>query len=167
MWEYIIALIIGAAIPLITIWFQSREKQKYFELERKEKFKMVEIEKRLAAHQEAIKQWNYLQSIIHSDYNDHKTKIINNAREYWLNNCLYLEKRTRKKFAQGINIVSNYRLMLDVNKTLEDKKQKKENSKEYLKQWEEFHRLFETIQEDVELEPIKLEGNKTPEGEDK
>lgn len=51
MWDILLALIIGAAIPIITQYVQSKEKQKYFDLERKEKLKLVAIEKRLEAHQ--------------------------------------------------------------------------------------------------------------------
>lgn len=76
MWEYVLAIFIGAAIPLITIWLQSKEKRKYFEFERKEKMKMVAIEKRLEAHQMAIKLWYDLKSVIHAeDLDDKKIKF--------------------------------------------------------------------------------------------
>ena len=97
MWDYILAVLIGAAIPLITLWFQSKEKRKYFELERKEKFKLVAIERRLEAHQQAIKQWEILQSVIHKPDEEEKSIIISGVRDFWLNSCLYLEKETREK----------------------------------------------------------------------
>ena len=167
MWDYIILILIGAAIPLITLWFQSKEKRKYFELERKEKFKMVAIEKRLATHQEAIKHWALLKSVIHSaDESENKLLVIKNAREFWLHNCIYMEKETRKEFSTGINIVSYYKLWLEHGKDLPVGKEKKESSKYFMKKWEEFHRLFEIIQEEVELEPIKPTDDVTPEGEE-
>ncbi|MBK7377857.1 MAG: hypothetical protein IPJ03_02445 [Ignavibacteriales bacterium] len=90
MWDIIIALIIGAAIPIITIWLQSREKRKYFELERKEKMKMVAIEKRLEAHQQALKHWELMRTVIHKpDEDSEKLKIINDSDKFWLDYSLY------------------------------------------------------------------------------
>lgn len=165
MWNYLITLLIGAAIPLITIWLQSREKRKYFELERKEKMKMVLIEKRLETHQQAIKQWDILKSVIHKPDNEEKIKIINGVREFWLNNCLYLEKQTRKKFNEAIYIVSLYFEWLIIGREMPHGKAKEDHTNFYLKSWEEFHKLFEIIQIEVELEPIKPIVDFTPEGE--
>jgi hypothetical protein len=78
MWGYVITLIIGAAIPLITIWFQSKEKEKYFELERKEKFKLVAIEKRLEAHQKAFLLWAKMIEFVHKP-DERKIKILIDA----------------------------------------------------------------------------------------
>jgi hypothetical protein len=44
-------------------------------------------------------------------------------------------------------------------------KEKDKHTKFYLGYWDEFHNLFEIIQKEVELEPIKPEEDKTPEGE--
>ncbi|MCH7826452.1 MAG: hypothetical protein IIC75_00525 [Bacteroidetes bacterium] len=167
MWDYILLILIGAAIPLITLRFQSKEKRKYFELERKEKFKMVAIEKRLATHQEAIKHWHLLLSVMHRNNEDeHKLSVIKNAREFWLNTCLYMEKETRKMFSVSINIVSDYTMWLEIGKSLPVGKEKEENTKYFMKQWNDFHRLFEIIQEEVELEPIKPNIDVTPKGEE-
>lgn len=76
MWNFILAILIGAAIPLITLWLQSKEKRKYFELERKEKFKLVAIDKRIEAHQQALKQWSILQSVIHKKDGEEKQKLL-------------------------------------------------------------------------------------------
>ena len=166
MWDYILVLLIGAAIPLITLWFQSREKRKYFELERKEKFKLVAIEKRLEAHQQAISQWEILQSVIHKPDGEEKSKIISGVRGFWLNNCLYLEKETREKLKEAIWIVSSYKMWLEMYKEMDPGKEKEDHKKFFLGCWNDFHKLFEIIQKEVELEPIKPEEDKTPEGED-
>ena len=165
MWDYILAVLIGAAIPLITLWFQSKEKRKYFELERKEKFKLVAIEKRLEAHQQAIKQWEILQSVIHKPDEEEKSIIISGVRDFWLNSCLYLEKETREKLNEAIWIVSSYKMWLEMYKEMEPGKEKEDHKKFFLGCWDDFHKLFEIIQKEVVLEPIKPEVDKTPEGE--
>lgn len=167
MWDYILAGLIGAAIPLITLWLQSKEKRKYFELERKEKLKLVAIDKRLEAHQLAFKQWFDLKSVIHSpDGDPHKIEVLNSARDFWCSNSLYLEKQTRAKFQEAFGIVSNYKMWLDLWRGMEPGKEKEEHYEFYMAQWNDFHKLFEIIQKEVELEPIKPEEDKTPEGED-
>jgi hypothetical protein len=166
MWDYILAGLIGAAIPLITLWLQSKEKRKYFELERKEKLKMVAIDKRLETHQQALKQWYSLKAVIHaSDDDPHKTKILEAARDFWYSNSLYLEKQTRAKFQEAFGIVSNYKMWLEMGHEMQPGKEKDKHTKFYLGYWDEFHNLFEIIQKEVELEPIKPEEDKTPEGE--
>jgi len=166
MWDYILAVLIGAAIPLITLWFQSKEKRKYFELERKEKFKLVAIEKRLEAHQQAIKQWEILQSVIHKPDEEEKSIIISGVRDFWLNSCLYLEKETREKLNEAIWIVSSYKMWLEMYKEMDPGKEKEDHKKFFLGCWDDFHKLFEIIQKEVVLEPIKPEVDKTPEGKE-
>ncbi len=166
MWNYIIAILMGAAIPLITIWLQSREKRKYFELERKEKLKMVAIENRLKAHQQALKYWDDLRSVIHSpDSDKRKREILKASRDFWYLNCLYLEKQTRFNFRKAFWIVSNYKIWLDLSREMTPGKERDEHKKFYMDCWDDFHKLFEIIQKEVELEPIKAEKDTTPEGE--
>lgn len=166
MWDYIIPILIGAAIPLITIWIQSKEERKYFELERKEKFKLVAIEKRIETHQQALKHWDELKSVIHtSDDDQRKGEVLKASRDFWYSNCLYLEKQTRTKFQDAYWIVSNYKMWLEMRREMETGKEKEDHIKFYMEQWNDFHKLFEIIQKEVELEPIKPEEDKTPEGE--
>lgn len=44
-------------------------------------------------------------------------------------------------------------------------KKKDEHRRFYMSCWDDFHKLFEIIQREVELESIKPEEDKTPEGE--
>ena len=167
MWDIIIALVIGAAIPIITQYFQSKEKEKYFELERKEKFKLVAIEKRIEAHQIALKQWYDLKSVIHSSDNDpHKMEVLKSAKDFWYSHSLYLEKQNRTKLQDAFWIVSNYRLWLEMRREMDTQQEKEDHKKFYLGCWDDFHKLFEIIQKEVELEPIKYIEDKTPEGEE-
>ena len=157
MWEIVMALIVGAAIPIIIQYIQTKEK---------EKFKLVAIEKRLEAHQQALKQWSILQYVIHKKNNEEKTKIISDVRNFWLSNSLYLEKETRKKFKDAIWIVSSYSMWLEMYRKMEPGKEKEDHKKFFTDCWNDFHQLFEIIQKEVELEPIKPIEDRTPEGEE-
>ena len=99
-----------------------------FKLERKDKFRMVAIEKRLATHQEAFKLWDKLLHVIHLN-DEEKIKTLNDAREFWFNNSLYLEKETRKRFLEAIGIVEFYKDKLEIYREEKDKKLKKKKRK--------------------------------------
>jgi hypothetical protein len=134
-----------------------------FKLERKDKFRMVAIEKRLAAHQEAFKLWDNLLQVIHLN-DEEKIKTLNNAREFWFNNSLYLEKETRKRFLEAIGIVEFYKDKLEIYREEKDKKLKEQKKKDYLSDWERMMKLPEYIAKEVELEPVKPIVDKGPEG---
>lgn len=147
-----------ASIPLITLWIDGLRKKKYFELERKEKFRSVAIEKRLEAHQQALNHWNKLSSVIHSpDTDSIKRKTITDARDFWFNNSIYLEKNTRELFSKVIGLVSAYSLfhenLRDTPKGEEKNKLRKELSIIY----ETIISLENFIQIEVNLEPINTD----------
>ncbi len=155
MWSYILTLLIGAAIPVFIRWIDSKERQKFFNLEVKEKMKLVAIEKRLEAHQQAFKIWLDLHSLMNKHTPDDMIKTVNNAYDFWNNNALYLEVKTRKDFTKAIEIVTYHQNMIEKVRQAEDRKEK-EKYKAMLYEGEDFfQKLFETIQKEVELEPIK------------
>ena len=156
MWNYILAVLIGATIPLITLWFQSKEKKKYFEMERKEKLKMVAIEKRLEAHQQALKHWNQLRSVIHEKDFDKRNNTIKSATDFWYSNCLYLEKNTRNKFYEVIYSVSMYPEYLAIWRESPKGPEKERSNVELKSQWDEISSLSSVIMAEVELQPIVL-----------
>jgi len=167
MWNFILAILIGAAIPLITLWLQSKEKRKYFELERKEKFKLVAIDRRIETHQQVFLRWHKLLSVIHkSDDDEVKNDILNECSTFWKNNALYLEKNTREGFRRAVNIVSFYTTHLEIAKEESEKSAKEKAKQIYMDDWNYFMNLFNVIQQEVALEPIKPEEDKTPEGEE-
>ena len=164
MWDTILTLIIGALIPVALQWFGVIERKKYFNLNRKEKLREVAIEKRLEKHQEALIQWDNLTPTLHMDDNGNKHKIIEAARKFWISNCIYLEKETREKFFEAIGIARSYKIYLTNYYSMSPGKEKDDFKKFYLKCWDDFHKLPEIIQKEVELEPIRIEPGFTSEG---
>ena len=154
---YIIAFIVGAAVPIFINWLERREKRKQFELERKDKYKLVAVEKRLEAHQQAFYHWEKLIEIIHEPDIEKRNIVLLEARKFFFENNLYLEKKTRNEFYVTINRVSNYPNMINIWKNSKDGPAKIKAHEELIKDWNAIQNLPTIIQNDVELEPIKLE----------
>ncbi len=138
----LLGIFIGAFITLFVQWY-----------DQKTKFRLVAIEKRLQAHQEAFSWWYKLIWVIHSSSED-RIKVIADARNFWINNCLYLEKNTRKEFDIIIELVGGYSLKLQIAKDEKDPHKKEELRKDYLGDWKRIVDLPNYIQSEVELEPI-------------
>ena len=108
MWENILFIFIGAALSMVSSWITRRDERKKFELERKDKYKMVAIEKRLEAHQKAMYYWYKLLNILYDKDKVKRDDLIHKATEFLYNNALYLEKETRENFPMFIVSVKFY-----------------------------------------------------------
>lgn len=149
----ILGIFVGAFITLLV--------QKY---DRKDKFRLVAIEKRLQAHQEAYALWYKLIWVIHSPSSE-RILVTTEARNFWFNNCLYLEKNTRKEFDIVIKLVDGYSDKLSYGKQTSDPKEKEKIRKDFMKDWDRIMQLPKYIQSEVELEPIVFDLKINPENE--
>ena len=158
--EGLIGVLIGSIITIIIFRIERRDRLKLSSQERKDKFKLVAIEKRLEAHQQALKYWDKLRSVIHGKEEDsNRIKTINEVADFWFSNCLYMEKQTRNKFYDVIFLVSNYPLFLQAWHDAQGPDKEKENK--YLKEkWNEVMSLPNIIMSEVELEPISIVDDK-------
>lgn len=114
MWENLISFIIGAAVPVGIYYLNKTEKRKKFELQRKDKYKLVAVEKRLETHQEAFYHWGQLKSIVHSENTEERDEILSKAIDFWYSKNLYLEKATRENFSKVVFLVRNYKELLEM-----------------------------------------------------
>lgn len=153
-----------AAVPIFINWLQRRDERKQFDLQRKDKYKLVAVEKRLEVHQQAFNQWCKLKDVIHGNDVEKRGGVINNASDFYCNNCLYLEKRSREEFRIVIHLVSNYPIFLENWKHKERGPDKEKAHKDLIDVWNRIFNLPEIIQSDVELEPIKMKTEEKPEG---
>jgi len=147
----ILGIFVGAFITLLV--------QKY---DRKDKFRLVAIEKRLQAHQKAYALWYKLIWVIHSPSAD-RILVTKEARNFWLNNCLYLEKNTRKEFDIVIQLIDGYSDKLRYWKDTSDPKEKGKIRQDYMKDWDRVMQLPKYIQSEAELEPVVLDLKINPE----
>ncbi len=106
----LLGIFVGAFITLLVQMF-----------DRKDKYRLIAIEKRLEAHQRAFILWFELLNVIHKpDGTTEKTDVINRANDFWVNNALYLEKNTRHDFREAANIVAFYKQDLEFARTETD-----------------------------------------------
>lgn len=165
MWDYILTFMVGAAVPIFNNHWQRKDDRKKFELERKDKYKLAAIDKKLKIHQQAYIHWYHLNSATaEKPDNESRKKVIVDANNFWIENNLYLESKTRNDFVKVIDAVRNYPRYVDAckNSQTADKKEKA------LKKLEEIDKLIgqlgNTIQMDIQLEPITLEVESNSEG---
>ncbi len=152
---YIIAFVVGAAVPIFINWLEIREKRKQFELERKDKYKLVAIEKRLEAHQQAYNQT--MQFMKAMDYRDKKKvqDVFKNGQDFFSKNSLYLGEKVREKFSESLGFLNAYCPRWDYLN--EFKMEDRTNElKKYHKESEKIFELARLIQTEVELEPIDM-----------
>ena len=160
----LIGVLIGS---IITIYIFRKERKDRLELssqERKDKFKLVAIEKRLEAHQQALYHWDRLRLIIHEKDIVKRNEVTDNASEFWFKNYLYLEKKTRDKFYEVIYLVRNYRLFWQAWHDAVPGPEKNNKNTELVGHWNEIHSLSTIIMKEVELEPISIKEEKDATG---
>jgi len=85
----LIGTILGALITTGYQWFWSAR-------ERQDKFRLVALEKRLEVHQEGYSIWRKL--IFSLNKTEELSKIVTTGQEWWENNCLYLDEKSRSAF---------------------------------------------------------------------
>jgi len=114
--------------PLIGVligYYISLQKNK---VDRSDKYFFAALDKKIKAHQEAYNLVWDLPSAAHK-YNGYD-KIINSCEEWYRNNCLYLEPKSRKAFYLAYMTAWNYESQLNAwRDTQNDKKIEEEWSK--------------------------------------
>jgi len=159
-----IGVLVGSGITVLIFFLSKRHQEKIFSLERKDKMKLIAIEKRLEAHQQALVHWYSLRDVIHNYDDDDRKKVVNSAFDFWYSKCLYLEKQTRDKFYEAASIVDRYPMNLRLFREAIDETERKSMSNLLNEQWNKFHDLHPIIFSEVELEPINSpdKGKKAP-----
>ena len=158
MWDYIIAILIGAAIPLIIQKIQSIEKRKFFELERKDKFRMAAVEKRLEAHQKAYAFCLHSLEVMFSNSEEEVQHVFEEGHKLMENHSLYLENGTRKKMVEALGFLRAYCPKAKYISEFDPPERKKEIER-FHKESQKVFDLASIIQKEVELEPIALKDN--------
>jgi hypothetical protein len=99
-----IGALIGAGVPAVINLIVSGK-------ERIDRFKLVALEKRLAVHQKGFSLWNELIWLLHKPRE--RPEIIIECQNWWNENCLYLDKKSRKAFKQNLLIAAEFEAYKD------------------------------------------------------
>jgi len=138
----LVGVIIGSAISTITQLIISKR-------ERKDKFRLAALDKRLEAHQEAYTLWIELINLITIISDEKFWNTYNKAKDWWNKNCLYLDDKSKLNFNECLmNFFQFYPFAFNGSKSGED---------EALKQIKETGKI---IAQGVELTPLKDEGER-------
>lgn len=143
---------IFAIVGLIIGWLITYIK---FKTERKDKFRMAAIEKRLEAHQKAYALCSKFWVVVDTKRRDEVIDIIQESREFMSNYSLYLESGTRKKMIDVIGFFNAYCPREEFLSKF-DAGKRSEALNTYIKEEKRLNELSKLIQEEVALEPISL-----------
>ena len=87
---------IGLLGILLGSYITNRAQLKISEKERKDRFKLAALDKRLEVHQEALTLWWNLVGALTKP--EERRKIAHECEEFWKKNCLYLEDKASDEF---------------------------------------------------------------------
>lgn len=125
---------------------ERKQKDKITESERIDRYRLSAINERLEKHQKAYEIWYNISLSIHSK---ESIQISNNARDFWIKNCLYLTPKCREAFDNMIHQYSNYEIQRDIWKDAKGE-EKKERSRELLVSLSKIISVGRIIQEEVD-----------------
>lgn len=131
----LIGVLIGSGITFLVSNLNRKQQEKLFGLERKDKFRIVAIEKRLEAHQLALFHWFRMRDVIHEKNEINRNTILNEAQMFWNTHSLYLEKQTRERFSEIIFIITFYQDKLLTYRNATSKEEKESLQKEIKSDW--------------------------------
>jgi hypothetical protein len=163
----VVLLLTGSAITLITNWIKSKEDGKKFDLERQDKYRLTAIEKRLEVHQKTFEYWTKLRPLAHKNYND-KQKLLEEARNFWNSNCLFMEDKTREGFDEFIYNIENYPDWREYAKSsFHNDTEKQEAKATQMNAWKQIQGFGRIIQGEINLKPFdsKAKEKQNAEGE--
>ena len=156
-WEFILGVLVGAAIPLITFLIQRRDRRKLFEIERKDKFKLAALDKRLEAHQKAYALCSKMLVIMDTQDETEVKSIINDGRKLLNEYSLYLGKNTRYKMVESIVFFNPYCPREKFVSKFDSNTEKIKATDIFIIESERIFDFAKVIQEEVELEPISMQ----------
>lgn len=147
---------IFAILGIIIGWLITYAK---FKTERKDKFRMAAIEKRLEAHQKAYAVCMRFWDVIDTDSEEEVRSVIKDGKDLMSNYSLYLESGTRKMMVKTIGFFIAYCPREKFVSKFEFSKRK--NAYDiFIKESKSLDELSNLIQQEVALEPISIRDNK-------
>jgi len=145
----IIAALVSGGLAFIGSYFGVKRrietKKKLSRKDRRMQYKLAAVKKRLEKHQEAYTLYSKLFFNIHDK--NKINNIVEKAENWWFENCLYLDDKSRNEFKKAINQT------LDFNSEAETDKTNK-------KIFEQIEKARNLIVEGVELTPGEHEYEK-------
>jgi hypothetical protein len=81
---------------------------KISEKEREDRLKLAALDKRLEVHQKAYTLWHDI--LWATGLPETRGETIEKCQEWWLENCLYLDKKSMEQFQKGYRLLSDLQM---------------------------------------------------------
>ena len=145
----IIGVLFGLWIASYISKKERKQKDIITESERIDRYRLSAINERLKAHQQAFEIWYNLSLSIHTEGTSRVEKT-NEARDFWVKNCLYLTPKCRSIFNELINLFDLYKDQWSIwrEASVEDKK---DRSNELISSFNTIMSVGRIIQEEVDI----------------
>jgi hypothetical protein len=104
--EGFLAAIIVAIITTVVQLQIAKKERNIREGERKDKFRLAALDKRLDIHQEAYYRWS---KMIHLRFKEDVENVLLDSIEWYNKNCLFLDSKSRVEFLRCTENVLNYK----------------------------------------------------------
>ena len=151
----LLGVLIGSVISAITSWMVTRENTKQQQKDRKQQLAMAALDKRLQVHQEAFVIWKNIVSVIRNLEKPFKI-VVEEAEEWWYNNCLYLDSKASENFWDCIITAPGYRRLYKVHEEKLKRELSNESDEKMLNEtWNTILEPGRSIPAGVELPPLK------------
>src|ERR1035437_5368176 len=116
MQSFLGALLVGV-MTIITQLVISHKDRKMEETERKDKFRLCALDIRLQKHQEAYSLWEKMRHFyLTVDTDEEKRKTLNDCRQWWIDNCLYLTEESSIAFVKCVDLLFGYFILNEQRK---------------------------------------------------
>lgn len=157
----LMGVVIGGGLTFLgQMWAQdanNTHQLRMAEIDYKNQLRMVALERRLQAHQEAFALWRRLFFLTYGDDQESLNDVARESRTWWDNNCLYLSKEVADAFLSAIFIATRLHDLHWRQTTLLSSAQMEQLTDSMEKNWEKLKSAGEIIADGIGLPSPNLE----------
>ena len=118
---------------------------------------MAALEKRLDVHQEAYYQWNKMLDLRFEE-NTERRNFLFECQEWYYNNCLFLDSKSRLEFKKCLNNIFNYKMYWHMWKESTKKTKEYDAANMTLKNtWAQILKTGEIIAKGIDLDHERID----------
>jgi len=145
----LVAIVTGLFV-LLGVWLGAFLAEKRYGTDRKDKFALVALDKKLEVHQKAFLLSRRMFFAIHNP-DDEKYKVGQEAFEFWEENCLFMSNEVRNEFINAYWNFMNYKIYVEVWKSSSNPKEKKSKFYEMNEKFEQVKNVQKVIEKSFDF----------------
>jgi hypothetical protein len=153
MGDTMLVAIVAGLFGLLGVWLGTLLTEKRYKTDRKDKFALVALDKKLDVHQRAFSLSRKMFFAIHKP-EDEKYKVGKEAFEFWEENCLYMSIEVRNEFINAYWSFANYKIYVEAWKSSSNPKEKESNFCKMNKKFEQIKNVQKVIEKTFDFMDI-------------